>query len=171
MLYPALLKKKICSAFYCDILNTMLYYMYEGKPHTLQDLRMQYQLPCGMVSQIQTKGFDQRDWRLYAPSRVWNCCRKRVYCTWVRVRSNGPRSLFCFRPAEIIHYSDSKISKRYFRAETLRAFSRNKTKVVERTALESLILCRNNRFGVGRKYPTLYRASEQILLEGGKMCC
>ena len=61
MLYPALLKKKICSAFYCDILNTMLYYMYEGKPHTLQDLRMQYQLPCGMVSQIQTKGFDQRD--------------------------------------------------------------------------------------------------------------
>ena len=33
------------------------------------------------------------------------------------------------------------------------------------------ILCRNNRFGVGRKYPTLYRASEQILLEGGKICC
>ena len=119
------------------MMRFMLYYMYEGKPHTLQDLRMQYQLPCGMVSQIQTKGFDQRDWRLYAPSRVWNCCRKRIYCTWVRVRSNGPRSLFCFRPAEIIHYSDSKISKRYFRAETLRAFSRNKTKVVERTTLKA----------------------------------
>ena len=41
------------------MMRFMLYYMYEGKPHTLQDLRMQYQLPCGMVSQIQTKGFDQ----------------------------------------------------------------------------------------------------------------
>ena len=34
------------------MMRFMLYYMYEGKPHTLQDLRMQYQLPCGMVSQI-----------------------------------------------------------------------------------------------------------------------
>ena len=49
--------------------------------------------------------------------------------------------------------------------------SGNPSETLERSALESLILCRNNRFGVGRKYPTLYRASEQILLEGGKICC
>nr|DAM47846.1 MAG TPA: hypothetical protein [Caudoviricetes sp.] len=42
MLYPALLKKKICSAFYCDILNTMLYYMYEGESYTLPHLCVQY---------------------------------------------------------------------------------------------------------------------------------
>ena len=42
------------------MMRFMLYYMYEGKPHTLQDLRMQYQLPCGMVSQIQTKGEDNK---------------------------------------------------------------------------------------------------------------
>ena len=86
------------------------------------------------------------------------------------MRSNGPRSLFCFRPAEIIHYSDSKISKRYFRAETLRAFSRNKTKVVERTTLESLILCRNSWLCFGRKHSKVHPKTKQTILakKGGK---
>ena len=57
------------------MMRFMLYYMYEGKPHTLQDLRMQYQLPCGMVIpkglgswriERQTSPFDARQFNCRA---------------------------------------------------------------------------------------------------------
>ena len=39
----------------CIYVLLMLYYMYERKSYTLPHIRMQYQLPCGVVCKVQTQ--------------------------------------------------------------------------------------------------------------------
>ena len=48
--------------------------------------------------------------------------------------------------------------------EAFRTFSGNKKPALERGAVEPFLLCGNSRSCIGRKYPQVYRTSEQSLL-------
>ena len=48
--------------------------------------------------------------------------------------------------------------------EAFRTFSRNKKPALERGAVEPFLLCGNGRICIGRKYPQVYRTSEQSVL-------
>ena len=51
----------------------MLYYMYERKSNTLQDLRVQYQLPYGMVSEIPEEDIKTRNRRISSGTGAADC--------------------------------------------------------------------------------------------------
>ena len=58
----------------------------------------------------------------------------------------------------------SEIPEGDLRQETFRTFSGNKKPALERGAVEPFLLCGNSRICIGRKYPQVYRTSEQSLL-------
>ena len=58
----------------------------------------------------------------------------------------------------------SEIPEGDLRQETFRMFSGNKKPALERGAVELFLLCGNGRICIGRKYPQVYRTSEQSLL-------
>ena len=87
--------------------------------------------------------------------------RSRHVCrNWCR----RPCTLFCVSPSEIIHNCDREIPEGDLRQETFRTFSGNKKPALERGAVEPFLLCGNGRNCIGRKYPQVYRTSEQSLL-------
>ena len=47
--------------FCCVLQLVMLYYMYERKSNTLQNLRVQYKLPYGMVGEIPAEDIKPRN--------------------------------------------------------------------------------------------------------------
>ena len=68
------------------------------------------------------------------------------------------------QPSEIIHNCDREIPEGDLRQETFWTFSGNKKPALERGAVEPFLLCGNGRICIVRKYPQVYRTSEQSVL-------
>ena len=68
------------------------------------------------------------------------------------------------QPLRNYHNCDREIPEGDLRQEAFRTFSGNKKPALERGAVEPFLLCGNGRICIGRKYPQVYRTSEQSLL-------